>query len=86
MIDETTDITNKGQCTVCIRWVEKNLEVFEDYIGFWQVRSIDVNTLVSVTRDVLLRMNLNINKCRGQCFNGASDGGCKKWSSYPDCK
>ena len=25
MIDETTDITKKEQCTVCIRWVNKNL-------------------------------------------------------------
>ena len=33
---------------------------------------IDANTLVSVIRDVLLRMNLSINKCRGQCFDGAS--------------
>ena len=72
MIDETTDITNKEQCTVCIRWVDKNLEVFEDFIGFWQVSSIDANTLVSVIRDVLLRMNLSISKCRGQCFDGAS--------------
>ena len=46
MIDETTDITNKEQCTVCIRWVDKNLEVFKDFIGFWQVSSIDANTLV----------------------------------------
>ena len=63
MIDEMTDITNKEQCTVCIRWVDKNLEVFEDFIGFWQVSSIDANTLVSVIPDVLLRMNLSINKC-----------------------
>ena len=37
MTDETTDTTNKEQCTVCIRWVDKNLEVFEDFNGFWQV-------------------------------------------------
>ena len=34
--------------------------------------SSPANTLVSVIRDVLLRMNLNINKFRGQCFDGAS--------------
>ena len=72
MTDEMTDITNKELCTVCIRWVDKNLELFEDFIGFWQVSSIDANTLVSVIRDVMLRMNLSINKCRGQCFDGAS--------------
>ena len=46
--------------------------MFEDFIGFWQVPLIDANTLVSVIRDVLLRMNLSINKCQGQCFDGAS--------------
>ena len=46
--------------------------MFENFIGFWQVPSIDANALVSVIRDILLRMNLSINKCRRQRFDGAS--------------
>ena len=32
--DEYTDISNKEQVTICIRWVDKELETHEDFLGF----------------------------------------------------
>ena len=29
--------------------------------------------MVAVLKDVILRMNLELNKCRGQCYDGASN-------------
>ena len=49
-------------CVDKIRWVDKNPEVFKDFIGFSQIPSIDANALISVIRDVLRR----------QCFDGVS--------------
>ena len=32
--DEYTDISNKEQLTICIRWIDKHHEVSEDFLGF----------------------------------------------------
>ena len=34
--------------------------------------SIDAAMLVSVIKDVFLRMNISFDKLRGQCYDGAS--------------
>ena len=40
MAHECTDIVNKEQFTICLRWVGKCLEDHEDFIGLYQVDSI----------------------------------------------
>ena len=35
MADETTDISNREQLVVCIRWTDSDLEVHEDFIGLY---------------------------------------------------
>ena len=72
MIDETTDISNKEQVVVCLRWVDKALEAHEEFIGLHQVESTASTVLVGVIHDVLTRMNVSIHKIRGQCYDGAS--------------
>ena len=37
---EYTDISNKEQLTICIRWVDKELEAHEDFLGFYTVPDI----------------------------------------------
>ena len=37
------------------------------------VLSICADTLVAYIRDTLIRMNLSIQNCRGQCYDGASN-------------
>ncbi len=50
----------------------------EDFIGLHFTDSIASNSLVSIIRDVLLRLNLNIENCRGQCYDGAANmRGCR---------
>lgn len=44
----------------------------EEFLGLYCVSSIDSDTIVGMIKDVLIRMNLNINKVRGQCYDGAS--------------
>lgn len=73
MADECTDVANKEQFTVCIRWVDEELADHEDVIGLRQVDTIDANCLASAIKDVLLRMNLKLSDCRGQCYDGASN-------------
>ena len=49
------------------------MEVHEKFMGLYLVLSIDADTLVTVIKDCLLRMNLSLTKCRGQCYDGASN-------------
>ena len=35
--DEFTDISNKEQLNICIRWVDKELEAHEDFLGVYNV-------------------------------------------------
>ena len=73
MADECTDVANKEQFTIYIRWVSDNLQDHEDFIGLYEVGSIDVDCLVRAIRDTLLRIKLELSKCRGQCYDGASN-------------
>lgn len=71
--DEYADISNKEQLPFCLRWVNSNLDAFEDFIGFYQIPNIGADTIASVIQDALQRLPLSIDKCRGQCYDGASN-------------
>ena len=72
MVDETTDISNKEQLIVCLRWVDSHLEAHEDFIGLYEIVSTAATVIVRTIRDVMTRLNLSISKVRGQCYNGAA--------------
>ena len=65
MADECTDCSNKEQFTINIRWVNQELHEHEQFIGMYQVSTIDSQTLVSVIQDVLVRLNLKMVNCHG---------------------
>ena len=74
MADEYTDVSNKQQVSICLRWVErKELRVYEDFVGFYEVHNIGSATIVNAITDALTRLNLPISKCRGQAYDGASN-------------
>ena len=73
MADECTDVSNVEQFTICIRWVDKYLESHESFIGLYEVDSITSDTLVSAIKDTLVRLNVKLTDCRGQCYDGASN-------------
>eukprot|EP00731_Ephydatia_muelleri_P034281 Em0054g4a len=74
MADETTDKTNKEQVTLVLRWMDdSNFEVHEEFIGLYEVESITSDSIVSVVKDTLIRLNLSLSKARGQCYDGASN-------------
>ena len=74
MTDECSDVSNKGQFVICIRWIDlEQLCEHEDVIGLYHVDAIDAKTLVAAIEDVILRLGLNFAQCRGQCYEGASN-------------
>ena len=72
MVDETTDMLNKEQVVILFCWVSDQLVLHEDFIGLYETHSIEAKVLVDVIKDTLLRLNLKLQHCRGQCYDGAS--------------
>lgn len=70
MCDECTDISNKEQLTICIRWVNEN---HENFIGLYQVNDITAETLTNSIKDALLQVQMDLSMCWGQCYDGASN-------------
>ena len=78
MVDETTDIANKEQVVIVLRWVGSDLSVNEEFIGLYAVDSIQALMLKEVIKDILTRLNLSVHKIRGQCYDGAATmAGCR---------
>ena len=73
MVDGTTDLSNTEQMVLCLRYVDNNLEVHEELIGLYSLESTSANMVVRAFKDILLHMNLTINNCRGQCYDGGSN-------------
>lgn len=44
----------------------------EEFLGLYNVPTIDAATLTRAAKDTLCRMNLPLSKLRGQCYDGAS--------------
>ena len=65
--DEVTDSSNKAQVVVCFRTVDDKFVCSEDFIGVY------VDTIVHILKDTMIRMNLPVANCRGQCYDGASN-------------
>ena len=79
MVDEMTDKANEEQVVLVFRWVDNDLVAHEEFVGLYLTDSITSKALVAVIKDTLLRMNLKIEHCRGQCYDGASSmSGAKK--------
>jgi len=72
MMDETTDVSNNEQSVIIFRWVSEDFEVNEEFLGVYQVPSIDAKTLTAAAKDTLCRMNLPLSKVRGECYDSAS--------------
>ena len=72
--DEYTDISNKEQLTFCVRWIDEKLDAHEDFLGFYNVPNISSETIVSVVKDALIRLQLSLDSCRGQCYCRVHDG------------
>ena len=71
MVDETTDISNKEQLTLVVRWVDENFDVFEEFLGMYGLQATTADSIVSAITDALLHFQI-INKVRGQCYDGCS--------------
>ena len=73
MADETRDISNQEQLSVCIRWIDSGFTIHEDFIGMIHVEKTDATSTSSAIKDVFVRCSLPISQCRGQGYDGCSE-------------
>lgn len=52
-----SDISNKEQLSFCLQCVKKNLEILEDFLGFFQPINIKNEMIVNAVKDALLIFN-----------------------------
>jgi hypothetical protein len=71
IVDETTDMATKEQVSVCLRTVDEQFNI-EDSVGFYQTSSTTSEVLFRIIKDVLLRLDLKLSKCRGQTYDDAA--------------
>ncbi|KAK7925889.1 hypothetical protein WMY93_008199 [Mugilogobius chulae] len=73
ILDETSDITVKEQVSICLRFINDDLEPEEVFVGFYETASTTADALFQLLQDALIRLSLPFSKCRGQCYDGASN-------------
>lgn len=73
ILDETADVANKEQISICFRIVHENFQIEELFFGFYQTSITTSDVIYAIVKDVLLRFQFSINKCRGQCYDGAAN-------------
>ena len=71
--DKYTDVSNKEQLKLCLKWIDDCFSVYEAFFGFYKVLNIKSGIIVSAIRDVLLRTQISLEKCREQYYDGASN-------------
>ena len=71
--DKGTEVSNIEQLSFCTGSVDDDLNVSEDFVGFYELKNIKSETTVNAIKDILLRSHVSLENCSGQTYNGASN-------------
>jgi hypothetical protein len=73
LADETTDISQVEQFSLCLRYVdEDSFKIGEDFFMFVPVHEVTSTALAKTVLETLSSLGLDLNKLRGQGYDGAS--------------
>ena len=72
MADETQDYSTSEQVSICARFVNKDLEVCEEFLGFLKVTRMDSQTIAEAILDALRRWGFHLGGLVGQGYDAAS--------------
>ena len=86
MADETVDVSNKKQLVICIRWVDHCFVMYEDFIGMHALERTNADQVVAILKNTRLRINLDIQRARGQCYDEAATKAGEKTGVAPQIK
>ncbi|KAK6191009.1 hypothetical protein SNE40_002759 [Patella caerulea] len=72
IMDETSDISKTEQVAMCLRYIFEG-KTKETFIGFYDTKSTDGETLYSLVLRVFNELDLPLLNVVGECFDGASN-------------
>ena len=70
MIDESSDFSNKEKAVFCVCWTDEDLISHEDFIGPYEMKKTDATSMAVVIKDIILQLDLDGEKLRGQSYDG----------------
>ncbi|KAM4071761.1 hypothetical protein ACB094_11G085200 [Castanea mollissima] len=73
LVDESRDISVKGQMTLVLRYVNKQGIIIERFFGIVHVASTTALSLKCAIEGLLCKHNLSLSRLRGQGYDGASN-------------
>ena len=72
LADEVTDVSNREQLSIVIRFVDSSGNIHEEFLGFHNLQRIKGEVIASLMLDTLPPWNLDKKNCWGQGYDGAS--------------
>ena len=82
VVDGTQDINSKEQLSLCVRYVDSDLHVHEDFIGLYQQDDTSGRAIAATIDDMICRVGLDMNFLRAQTY----DGGANMDGKYNGCQ
>ncbi|XP_057250134.1 uncharacterized protein LOC125496782 [Beta vulgaris subsp. vulgaris] len=73
LADESSDISQKEQLGLCLRYVNKKGSVCERFFGIVHVEDTSAMSLKKAIESLLIDYSLSLSKVRGQGYDGASN-------------
>ena len=73
MVDGTQDLTGDEQESICIRFVDEELNAYEVFIGFYSPDKTTGEALRNLIVDALMQLGLEIKYVRFQTYDGAAN-------------
>ncbi len=73
ILDSTPDVSHTDQFTIIFRFVDKEGQPVERFLQFTPISSHKAADLEETVVNILEKMHINLNKCRGQCYDNASE-------------
>ena len=72
MADETQDCSTTEQVSICVRYVNTNGEVCEDFAGFIKLEKMDAQTIANTLLSTIQGWGLDMSNLVAQGYDGAS--------------
>ena len=73
LVDDTKDISETEQTSIVLRYFDKSTNsINERFLGFFLPNGLNAEWLVNCITEALNKLNVNINNCIAQAYDGAS--------------
>ena len=74
LVDEASDSSNKEQLPLILRFVDKERNVREEFVGFYECEDgVTGQAIATLILKALQELGLSMDFCKGHCYDGAGN-------------